>query len=114
MGRSCWHLWPNHSTPRHSSDARSPFPRLRPTSITRASVPSPRFCETVTDPVAGEPNLPERTMVAARKTRGAGGVRSLPRVDGGGSLVSRVAVLAFCVAGICSAYITQGVLQETL
>lgn len=29
-------------------------------------------------------------------------------------MVSRVAVLAFCVAGIWSAYITQGVLQETL
>uniref|UniRef100_J3MFF9 Sugar phosphate transporter domain-containing protein n=1 Tax=Oryza brachyantha TaxID=4533 RepID=J3MFF9_ORYBR len=29
-------------------------------------------------------------------------------------MASRVAVLAFCVAGIWSAYITQGVLQETL
>jgi UDP-galactose transporter B1 len=60
-------------------------------------------------------------MVSARKGRGGGGggvVRSRPRIDGGGSgsgsLVSRVAVLAFCVAGIWAAYITQGVLQETL
>ena len=58
-------------------------------------------------------------MVSARKGRaaggaGVGGIRSRPRVDGGGSFASRVAVLAFCVAGICSAYITQGVLQETL
>jgi UDP-galactose transporter B1 len=59
-------------------------------------------------------------MVSSRKGRGGGGGGgggargSRPRVDGGGSLVSRVAVLAFCVAGICSAYITQGVLQETL
>ncbi|XP_078429641.1 UDP-galactose transporter 3 [Wolffia australiana] len=32
----------------------------------------------------------------------------------GGSALRRVLVMAFCVAGIWSAYITQGVLQETL
>uniref|UniRef100_A0A453SB52 UDP-galactose/UDP-glucose transporter 3 n=1 Tax=Aegilops tauschii subsp. strangulata TaxID=200361 RepID=A0A453SB52_AEGTS len=55
-------------------------------------------------------------MVSARKGQGrGGGVRGPPRVDGGGgSLASRVAVLAFCVAGIWSSYITQGILQETL
>jgi solute carrier family 35 (UDP-galactose transporter), member B1 len=56
-------------------------------------------------------------MVATR--RGRGGVRSRPRPrdtgsGGGGSIAARVAVLVFCVAGIWSAYITQGVLQETL
>jgi solute carrier family 35 (UDP-galactose transporter), member B1 len=54
-------------------------------------------------------------MVATR--RGRGGVRSRPRdtgSGGGGSIAARVAVLVFCVAGIWSAYITQGVLQETL
>ncbi|XP_051199864.1 UDP-galactose/UDP-glucose transporter 3 [Lolium perenne] len=120
MGRPFWHRWTNHTTPRHSSDARSAFPPLRPTAITRASSLSPRFHETVRPP--RRRTEPERTMVSARKGRGAGGgggvVRSRPRIDGGGggsgSLASRVAVLAFCVAGIWSAYITQGVLQETL
>ncbi|RWR79744.1 UDP-galactose/UDP-glucose transporter 3 [Cinnamomum micranthum f. kanehirae] len=35
-------------------------------------------------------------------------------MEGQGSGIGRVLVLAFCVAGIWSAYITQGILQETL
>ncbi|AQK82430.1 UDP-galactose/UDP-glucose transporter 3 [Zea mays] len=59
-------------------------------------------------------------MAAARRGRadGANGVvRPRPRdrvVGVSGSMAGRVAVLAFCVAGIWSAYIYQGVLQETL
>jgi UDP-galactose transporter B1 len=56
-------------------------------------------------------------MAAARRGRGDGAngvVRPRPRDRGGGSMAGRVAVLAFCVAGIWSAYIYQGVLQETL
>lgn len=61
-------------------------------------------------------------MAAARRGRGDGAngvVRPRPRDrgvggGGGGSMAGRVAVLAFCVAGIWSAYIYQGVLQETL
>ncbi|CAL5048464.1 unnamed protein product [Urochloa decumbens] len=59
-------------------------------------------------------------MASARRGRGGGGVngvvrpRPRDRGDGGGSMAGRVAVLAFCVAGIWSAYIYQGVLQETL
>jgi UDP-galactose transporter B1 len=57
-------------------------------------------------------------MASARRGRGGGGVngvvRPRPRDGGGGSMAGRVAVLAFCVAGIWSAYIYQGVLQETL
>lgn len=62
-------------------------------------------------------------MAAARRGRGDGAngvVRPRPRPrdrgvgGGGGSMAGRVAVLAFCVAGIWSAYIYQGVLQETL
>ncbi|CAN6216446.1 unnamed protein product [Urochloa humidicola] len=59
-------------------------------------------------------------MASARRGRDGGGVngvvrpRPRDRGDGGGSMAGRVAVLAFCVAGIWSAYIYQGVLQETL
>ena len=60
-------------------------------------------------------------MAAARRGGGDGAngvVRPRPRDrgvgGGGGSMAGRVAVLAFCVAGIWSAYIYQGVLQETL
>ncbi|KAJ8647036.1 hypothetical protein MRB53_000059 [Persea americana] len=35
-------------------------------------------------------------------------------MEGQGAGIGRVLVLAFCVAGIWSAYITQGILQETL
>jgi UDP-galactose transporter B1 len=62
-------------------------------------------------------------MASARRGRGGGGgangvIRPRPRdrgdAGGSGSMAGRVAVLAFCVAGIWSAYIYQGVLQETL
>ncbi|XP_066376311.1 UDP-galactose/UDP-glucose transporter 3-like [Miscanthus floridulus] len=60
-------------------------------------------------------------MAAARRGGGDGAngvVRPRPRDrgvgGGGGSMAGRVSVLAFCVAGIWSAYIYQGVLQETL
>jgi UDP-galactose transporter B1 len=60
-------------------------------------------------------------MASARRGRGGGGgangvIRPRHRGDAGGSgsMAGRVAVLAFCVAGIWSAYIYQGVLQETL
>ncbi|KAF8687651.1 hypothetical protein HU200_042568 [Digitaria exilis] len=59
-------------------------------------------------------------MSTARRGRGGGGangvIRPRPRDrgDGGGSMAGRVAVLGFCVVGIWSAYIYQGVLQETL
>ena len=58
-------------------------------------------------------------MASARRGLGGGGVNGVVRPrprdgGGGGSMAGRVAVLAFCVAGIWSAYIYQGVLQETL
>jgi UDP-galactose transporter B1 len=57
-------------------------------------------------------------VVRLRGNGANGVVRPRPRDrgarGGGGSMAGRVAVLAFCVAGIWSAYIYQGVLQETL
>ncbi|OEL22967.1 UDP-galactose/UDP-glucose transporter 3 [Dichanthelium oligosanthes] len=114
---------PRHVTPLTRASLLSHGPT---TPITRAptSTRRPPRIEPHHPPRHCSPAVADRrtdTMASARRGRGGGAangvIRPRPRDrgdGGGGSMAGRVAVLAFCVAGIWSAYIYQGVLQETL